>query len=184
MRTLFLICLFFMSGLSTVQAATVNVVPSSNTVTTSTFFVTVSGSDFPETYGATLGLSFNPDVVNVTGVTLAAGSPFDDISWSFSDNVAGEVEFISILAPLTGPLPSGNFDAFRINFSAQTKGLPNIRLIDDGALKGWTGGDFSLIPEITYNQAHIVSTVPQPAFIWLLLSGLGVLMLAKRVTFV
>lgn len=183
MRTLFLICSFFMSTLSTAQAATVNVVPSSNIVNSSTFFVMVSGTGFPETYGATLSLSFDPRVVNVTEVVLATGSPFDYISSSVFDNEAGEVQFISILAPLAGALPSGSFDAFRVNFSAIEMGEADIRLRDDGASKGWTGADFSLIPEITYNQANVISTVPQPAVVWLLLSGLGVLVLAKRFTF-
>ncbi len=182
MRTLFLVCSILIATISTAQAATVNVVPSTNDVNLfSDFSVLVSGTGFPETGGATLGLSFNPSVVNVAGMSLATGSPFDYISSSAFDNVTGEVQFISVLAPLVGTLPSGDFDAFRVDFRSVGLGTAGISLIDDGVLKGWAGTNFSLISGITYNQANVtVSNVPLPAAVWLLLSGLGVLVSTRR----
>ena len=184
MRTLFLICSFFIATISAAQAATVNVVPSSKTVNDlGNFSVLVSGTGFPETSGATLGLRFDPNVVNVTGMFLVTGSPFDYISSSNFDNVTGEVQFISLLAPPVGALPSGNFNAFRIDFQSVAAGATSISLIDDGVSKGWTAADFSLISGITYNQANVVTGVPLPAASWLLLSGLGMLISTKRFAF-
>lgn len=178
MRTLFLICSCFIATISTVQAASVSAVPSSHTVNAFDIFsVLVSGTGFPETGGATLGLSFDPSVVNVYGISLATGSPFDFMSSSTFNNVTGEVQFISVLAPLAGTLPSGNFDAFRIDFYGVGVGTAAINLIEDGVITGWTDANAALIPGITYNQANVtvVSAVPLPAAAWLLLSGLGVL---------
>ena len=186
MRTLFLVCSFFIATISTAQAATVNVVPSSNTVNVySNFSVLVSGSGFPETGGATLGLRFDPSVVKISGISLATGSPFDYVSSSAFDNVTGQVQFISLLAPLVGALPSGNFDAFRIDFNSMgAAGAANIRLIEDGVITGWTDASASLIPGVTYNQANVtVNAVPLPAAAWLLLSGLGMLISTKRFAF-
>ena len=187
MRTLFVICSFFIATISAAQAATVNVVPSSKTVDGLGYFsVLVSGTGFPETGGATLGLSFNPSVVNISQIFLATGSPFDYVSSSAFDNVTGQVQFISLLAPLVGALPSGNFDAFRIDFKSVGAGAASISLIEDGVSKGWTAADFSLISGITYNQAKVTVTgtvVPLPAAGWLLLSGLGMLVSTKRFAF-
>ena len=180
MRTLFLVCSFFIATLSAVQAATVNVVPSTPAVNLyDTFSVLVSATGFPETGGATLDLRFDPSVVQVSGIFLATGSPFDTISWSTINNVAGEVPSITLLAPLVGVLPSGSFDAFRIDFHSAGPGAANIRLIEDGVITGWTDANASLISGITYNQAN-VTVVPLPAAAWLLLSGLGVLVSSGR----
>lgn len=184
MRTLLLVCSFFIATTSMTQAATVNVVPSTNVIDVSgDFSVLVSGTNFPETGGATLGLRFNPNVVKVSGIFLATGSPFDFIPPSVIDNVTGEVPFISVFAPLMGTLPSGSFDAFYIAFYSVAIGAANISLIEGGVLQGWTGADLSLISGITYNQANVTvtqSTVPLPAAVWLLLSGLGALVSAGR----
>lgn len=194
MRTLFLICSFFVATISTAQAATVKVTPSVNTVSVLDIFsVVVSATGFPETGGATLGVRFDPKVVQIYDVSvnvaqmynvpITTGSPFDFISASAFDNVAGEA-VISVLAPLAGALPSGNFDAFRIYFRGIGSGATSITLIDDGVSKGWTGADFSLISGITYNQANVtVNAVPLPAAAWLLLSGLGMLVSTKRFAF-
>jgi hypothetical protein len=176
MRKLVLICSVAMAAMSTAQAATINVVPSADVVYVhDDFSVLVSGADFPETGGATLSLSFDPNIVHVTGLSLATGSPFDFLSFTAFDNVAGEIEFISVLAPLEGALPSGGFDAFRVDFRSVGYGAAAITLIDDGLLYGWAGADFALISGIGYTQADIsVKTVPLPAAAWLLISGLGV----------
>ena len=72
MRTLFLVCSFFIATISTAQAATVNVVPSTSVVNLNDIFsVLVSTTDFPETGGANLDLRFDPSVVQVSGIFLA-----------------------------------------------------------------------------------------------------------------
>lgn len=142
----------------------------------------VSGSDFPETAGATLGLSFDPNVVHVSGISLAPGSPFNVIDSSAFDNTAGEVEFISVLPPLEQPLPSGNFDAFRIDFITVGIGAAAIDLFEDGALRGWVDANGALISGIDYNQADVSTLVPVPlpASAGLVLGALGVLLALQR----
>lgn len=183
MRTLFLACTFFIATVSTAQAATVNVVPNTPIANLNgTFSVLVSGTGFPEIGGATLDLRFDPNVVRVSGIYLATGSPFD-VSFGTLDNVTGAVLSISILPPPEGVLPSGDFNAFRIDFYGVGGGAASINLIEDGVLKGWIGADGSLISGITYHQANVtVAAVPLPAALWLLLSGLGVLVSNRRFT--
>jgi hypothetical protein len=182
MRILFLILSFLLATASVAQAATVNVVPDAAIVgPNSVFSVLVGGTSFPETGGATLGLSFDPSVVNVTGVFLATGSPFDFVSSSAFDNVTGGVKFISVLAPVAGALPSGDFSALRIDFMSVGLGAANITLSEDGVLTGWSAATGAVIPGVTYNQASVtVSTVPLPAAAWLLLSGLGTVVSVTR----
>lgn len=183
MRPLFLACSLFVATLSPSYAAIVNIVPSANVVgVASNFSVLVSAADFPETDGTTLGLRFNPNVVQLSGLSLAAGSPLEEILWSAFDNTLGQVEFISVLAPLEGGLVSGNFDVFQMSFRSVGTGAANIELIDDGLLRGWAGMESpTLLAGITYNQANVaVAVVPLPAAAWLLLSGLGVLLTTVR----
>lgn len=177
MRTLFCSCLVFMMAVATAQAATINVV-SSAVFPSGDFSVLVSGSDFPETAGATLGLRFDPNVVNVSGISLAAGSPFDVIDSSAFDNTTGEVEFITVLPPIDQTLPSGNFDAFRIFFTAVVNGPAAIDVFEDGALRGWVGADGALISGIDYNQTDVM--VPLPATAGLLLGALEMLLELQR----
>lgn len=161
MHKFFITCIFCLMNSMMAEAATVNVVPSTNSVANSnTFSVLVSGVGLPETGGATLGLTFDASIIHVTGMSLAQGSPFDTLIPTSFDNVGGQVERISLLAPVTGTLPSGGFNAFSIDFLAVGSGYSAISLIDDvadgvinaGDYKGWVGADFSLIMDITYNQ--------------------------------
>lgn len=170
-----------MMAVPTAEAATVNVVPS-DASPSRRFSVLVSVSDFPETAGATLGLRFNADVIRVSGVSLPDGSPFDVIDSSAFDNAAGEVEFISVLAPLEQALPAGDFASFQIHFVTRggRLGPAAIHLFEDGALRGWVGADGALISGIDYNQADVVTVVPLPAPAGLLLGALGMLLALQR----
>ena len=122
--------------------ATVTVVPSNATPSPGeTFYVTVSGAGFPSTAGATLGLTFNSAVVTIptptlpNNIALAPGSPFTT-GIVGAPNPFSSGDFFSILGPLIGPQPSGNFDAFRIYFTVSPTATPgsqaNIALVDDG----------------------------------------------------
>jgi len=182
MSRLLIACFLCLAITTAVEAATINVEPDSNNIApNNTFSAFISSLDIPETGGATLGLTFNANVIHVTGLSLAPSSPFDTISPSAIDNVNGQIEFISLLPPLYGALPSGNFDVFSIDFLAVAPGFSAISLIDDAAdgrnpgdVKGWTGTDFLLIENIVYNQGE-VTVVPLPAAAWLFLSAVGVL---------
>ena len=146
-------------------AATVSVVPSNaNPTPASTFSVTVSGVfGATTTAGATLGLTWNTAVVAVTSVVLATGSPFPTIV------AASPFNLVTVLGPLTGAQPSGNFDAFVVNFNAIAPGAANIVLVDDQGDFCWTVAVCSACVPTTYTQANVtVGAVPVPAAAWLL----------------
>jgi hypothetical protein len=131
----------------------VNVTPSNTTPSVGdSFTVTVSGVGFPETGGATLGLTFDSAVVKVTGVVLAAGSPFPNLL------VAAPWKQITLIGPMGGKQPSGSFAAFKINFTAIGRGKANIALVDAGsAAMGWLDetGD-ALVPKPAYHQTSVI----------------------------
>jgi hypothetical protein len=134
-------------------AAVVNAVPSNaNPNVGDTFSVTVSGVNFPQTLGATLRLTFNIAVVSVSGVELAPGSPFTGGLTATLPFNSGDS--IVLLGPLTETLPSGNFDAFRINFKVLAPGNADIALAEDGADRVWLTEDNKPIP-VTYHQARV-----------------------------
>jgi outer membrane protein OmpA-like peptidoglycan-associated protein len=162
---------------SVVFAATVTVTPSTaNPVIGTQFTLTVSGAGFPDTVGATLQLTFDPTKVAVfepalgSGIVLAPGSPFTGgiamPATCTPTYTSGSACNFSLLAPTVGALPTGNFDAFQIVFTALAVGSANIVLVDDGADFTWTDGtiDALPIPGITYTQASVtvVATPPEP----------------------
>ena len=165
-------------------AASVEVIPSKTSPNIGDFFsVTVHGDGFPQTTGATLGLTFDGTRTLMMSVALASGSPFNAIvptpASGHSCPPPGTACLISVLAPLSGTPPSGSFDAFVINFVATAYGSFNIALYDDSGDFSWTDANANPIP-VTYTQADVGSHVPLPAAFWLLGSALGVLGWMKR----
>ena len=172
---------------STGFAATITVTPSATIVAPGqTFSLTVSGTGFPETVGATLKLFFNSNVSVVTptltaGIVLAAGTPFTGGIVAPSPFLSGNI--LSILAPTVGTLPSGSFNAFVINMVANASGdgAAGIVLSDDQADFSWTDATTFLAIPVTYTQASVSvqsAVIPAPAALWLL--GTGVVALAGR----
>jgi hypothetical protein len=150
-------------------AATAYVVPSTDKPSEGdTFTVLVSGTGFPETSSATLGLTWNAKVVSVTSIELVSVSPFTDLV------AEAPWDMVTILGPITGTMPSGSFDAFQVTFKALAKGRAEIQVVDDGADLSWTAADASPIA-VTYQQADVEIVTPLPAAAWLFASALGVL---------
>ena len=147
-------------------ASTVTVTPSNAAPHVGdTFTLTVSGAAFPDTVGATLILTFDSAVVRVLTPTLTAGIVLAPAS-PFTGGIVlptGNAAFVSggnfsVLAPLVGILPSGNFAAFQIVFTALALGNANIVLVDDQADFSWTNAaTFTAIPA-TYTQANVTVT--------------------------
>ena len=149
------------------------------------FSLTVSGADFPQTNGATLKLFFNEAIVGVvqptegSGIVLAPGSPFTDGIVVNAPDPFPSGRIFSVLAPFPGVYPSGNFDAFVINFTAIGAGAANVVLFDDQANFSWSDPATFLAIPVTYTQAD-VSVIPIPAAAWLFGSALGLLGAARR----
>jgi hypothetical protein len=143
---------------STAYAATVDIVPSdAHPKVGDPFSLTVNCVEFPETFGATLSLAFNSTVVSVSSVELVPGSPF-------SGGVVAKLplhsgDSVSILGPETGPLPSGNFGAVRINFTALAPGKAAIKLLEirEGS---WSDPKGQPIP-VSYKQAQVQVKGPE-----------------------
>ena len=134
-------------------AATVNVVPSNaHPKVGETFSVTLNCVDFPETYGTTLRVTFNPAVVSVSAVELTPGSPFTGALAFTLPIHPGDA--ISVLGPDTGALPTGSFGAFRISFTALAPGDPAITLVDDHRNITWSDPTGQPI-QADYRQAHV-----------------------------
>jgi hypothetical protein len=152
-------------GASASMAATIVATPSAGNPIApgASFSVLVSGAGFPETAGATLGLTWNTSVVAVTSVVLATGSPFQTIV------AASPFNLVTVLGPLVGTQPSGSFDAFQINFNALAAGAANISLNDDQGDFCWTDANTNACVPVVYNQANVTvgAAVPVPAAAWL-----------------
>lgn len=178
-------------ALGPAQAASVSLEPSVIQVVPGQFFdILVSAADFPETGGATLGMTYDAAVVHVTAISLAPGSPFDSlftldttpgspglVNAFYPD---GAVDFITFTPPLAGALPSGAFPVITLSFETVGTGAFNVALVDDGGVKSWTDATgFTPISPIDYGVAQ-VNAVPEPENYVLLLAGLGLLGLFAR----
>lgn len=148
------------------------------------FSLTVSGADFPATVGATLKLLFNDVAVGVAqptrvnGIVLASGSPFTGgVFVDPGPYPSGRI--FSVVVPVVGALPSGNFDAFVINFTALAAGPANTVIFDDQFDFSWTDGATFLPIPVTYTQAD-VTVIPVPAAAWLFGSAVGLLGAVRR----
>ena len=153
------------------------------------FSLTVSGADFPQTIGATLRLLFNEAAVGViqptlgSGIVLAPGSPFTDgVIVNFPDPFPSGRLFTVLVPPdvfFSGNYPSGDFDAFVINFTALAAGPANVVIFDDQFDLVWVEAVSLRTIPVTYTQAD-VSVIPVPAAAWLFGSALGLLGAARR----
>ena len=134
------------------MAASITVVPSTATPGVGdTFTLLVQGTGFPETAGATLGMTWNTAVVDVVSVDAAVGSPF-------TGGVVAAAPWnpITILGPLVGALPIGDFDTFLITFSAIGTGSADIVLVDDQIDLCWSDAQtFGCVTPVTYTQATV-----------------------------
>jgi len=183
------VCLLLCS-FAPAYAATVNVVvdPPANPLAIAlgqTFTVTVSNADFVQTGGATVGILWDPVILDLNSISLAPGA-FAGLAPSApsgAEQTAGEIALFSIFGDLNPANdPVGNFDSFILEFIAQSAGTSAITIDESGVSRGWSdSSDLSIISGVIYNQGSVtVSAVPVPAAVWLFGSALGLLGWARR----
>ena len=176
------------------MAATVNVTSSvANLVPVSTpFTVTISVVGMTANVGPSLGLSFDSTKVSYVSAALPSTGPHSVGAFLVLFPSVGTPTDIFVTPSGS---PSGNYDAFKINFMAIAPGPALIKIIDDcdtnsAGYPGTCSGNetraffddvnFLGIPA-AYNQVNvIVGPVPVPAAAWLLLSALGSIAGLKR----
>ena len=167
--------------MSSAQAANVVLsLPGDSFAPGEVFTMDVDAFDFPNTGGATLGLVFDAAVVDIDSASdfRLNGSPFTG-SLTATENGPGDWT-VSLLAPLLGPDPFGDFKVFEVDFTAGQAGITTIELVDEETpLKGWFDSNFNVITGVTYNLPE-VRVVAVPSAIWMMLGGLGFFWLRVR----
>jgi len=184
-RKLFLGISLLLCSFAPAYAATVNVnvdAPANPLaiVQGDTFMVTVSNVDFELTGGATLGVNWNPVVLNLVSLSTPTFDFLDPGAPTQAQQDAGEISFFSLANFVSASDQIGNFDSITLEFFAQAPGDSAIN-IDESDIRGWNRPDASIIDGILYNQASVtVSAVPVPAAVWLFGSALGLLGWIRR----
>lgn len=132
-----------------------------------TFSILMSGADFPETGGFTLLANYDGAVASINsptttnGIVVPGTSPF--AAGAIADNPFVPGGQFTVLAPTSGALPSGTFDAVVFNFTATGLGLLAFSIGDDGVDNVWTDGNtFEPIP-VTYDYTGAFVSVEAPA---------------------
>ena len=173
MKTIFAMILLSLSAVTSLQAATVSFLPSSISVSVGeNFSVDIMGSfqGAEALDGGGLNLSFSPSILNVTGVTInTALFEFSPDAGTIS-NATGTVS--NIIFNSFANTPTGTFRIATVDFTAIGVGQSVVGLTES------TLNPFALsglpIP-VTLAAGSIVSSVPLPAAMWLMLSGAGLL---------
>jgi len=162
----------------TAQAAVVSFNPPDKVVNVGDVFqVAISGSSFASNLdGGGLNLSFNRSVLEVQDVII------DPASWDFFvdkgtiDNLAGTVEGIQFNQ--FGHPKVGSFNIAQVQFRAKDVGTSLLQLSE------WDGNPFASGGEpvsVTFESGSL-QVVPEPGSAWLLLAGLALLPLVRRLS--
>ena len=157
-------------------AATVNIPASTLTPNVGDTFTVTITADVPNTFAATMGLSFNDaTVAYVSGAALSPWNVYVKNSLVTANPTVFDVE-----TPSATAANPAVYNVAQLTFQAIAKGAANIVINDDGGnVSGWfdaTTADY--IPN-TYTQAN-VQIIPVPAAAWLFVSALGGLATLKR----
>jgi len=105
--------------------------------------------------------------------------------WSFT-NSSGDSSTVGSLLNIGGSqfgAETGDFNLATLTFRAIGTGSTDIRLsITDDVLDAfrWSSGGFIALPNGTVNGTVEISSVPLPAGVWLMLTGLSTLLIGAR----
>jgi len=155
-------------GSSAGMAATVTITPSGATVLPGQQFTMTVTANVPNTFAATMGLSFNAaTVAYVSGAALAPWNVFVKNSPVTANPTVFDVE-----TPNATAADPGVYNVAVLTFQAIAAGAANIVINDDGGnASGWFDADTAEFIPNEYVQGN-VQVVPAPATLGLLASGL------------
>ncbi len=155
----YLLTLLAILGTSMGMAATVNITASTLTPTVGdTFTLTITG-DSPNTFAATMGLSFDASKVEyVSGIALAPWNVFVKNSLESANPTVFDVESPSAMAANPGV-----YNVAELTFLAIASGAANIVIDDDGGnVTGWFDADTADYIPNTYTQPNVVISANGP----------------------
>jgi hypothetical protein len=134
-------------------AATVTIVPPALTPQVGDTFTVTITADVPNTFAATMGLSFNAATVEyVSGVALSPWNVFVKNSPTTQNPTVFDVE-----TPAATAANPGVYNVAELTFRVIAGGAANILINDDGGnLTGWFDADTADYIPNTYVQASIV----------------------------
>lgn len=138
----------------------------------------VGGDSFPETVGGGVDISFDPDILQATGVNFTL-SDFDFGNRVIDlDNGTG---FINLaVGCVATTCPSGSFNIATVVFETEGVGVSELDLDESTFRAPWlTPAGVEI--DVTYVDGS-VTVVPLPAAAWLFLSAFGALGLLRRRT--
>lgn len=163
-------------GSSAGMAATVTITPSSSLVTPGETFTLTVTANVPNTFAATMGLSFDSAVVSyVSGIALAPWNVFVKNSPTTANPTVFDVE-----TPAATAANPGVYNVAQLTFQAIAGGAANIVINDDGGnATGWFDADTADYIPNEYTQAN-VQVVPAPGALVLLATALGGLVIRRK----
>ncbi|MBI3546206.1 MAG: hypothetical protein HY081_06390 [Gammaproteobacteria bacterium] len=175
MKKIFLTIIAFILNTACAQAALVSFSPSSNTVTLGqSFSMNIMGNfSTGETIeGGGLDLVFSPTVLSVSNVTINTAL-FD--FFSIPGTINNSTGTVSGILFNTFAGANGNFLIATVDFTAKASGNSSL-LLSQSALNPFSSSSAGASLNVAYQPASVtVTTVPIPAAIWLMLSGLGLM---------
>jgi hypothetical protein len=159
-----------------VTAATVQTSAPNTVSIGETFTVEIVGSDFPITQGGGFNLTYNPDIISATDISID-----DTQTWTFFNNTGTiDSQNGALLDVIVSDFPgrSGDFNVASIEFIAVGVGISNFSL-SESVINPWAS-DGNLISPTLLSESS-VQVVPLPATFFLFGSGLlGLIGTLKR----
>ena len=126
--------------------------------------------------GGALDLSYDETIINVTSVSITAPTDIGSDNGTINNN-AGTVDRMAF-ATFAG-VAGGNFMFATVNFDTVGLGTTALQLADSNdQVFIWVNGDLSAVGVNTVDGS--ITVVPLPAAVWLFISALGGLVVAKR----
>ncbi len=174
-----LLAVFFLVNSNGISASTVSFSPSESTATSGQAFVlNIVGNDFlNDVDGGGINLAFDKAIFKVESVSV-----YSDL-WEFLpdngriDNAAGVVQEIQFNT--FSQHNKGTFNIASLRLTALTPGESQF-LLSESQVNPFASAGQAINPTFIAGKITVLSAVPVPAALWLMLGGLGVLGFAGK----